>query len=340
MKTVRLIGIDSDLPMLMYPYEEITDPAKLEQIPQHILLSDHLGGFDKNYRNPLLDILQERAEVLDYTYNVDVSFLPNESMLAHYNRLNLIPGIEPMYRVLYKPYENHRQHIAINHTNFLCSFNGSQHISRQLLLANIYKRGWVNLDYVSKNFAFTEDALDGNIDNLTGDRASFYKKFFIGDTSSTFFAAVNNFGSSGPRWLESNDRFNHARSLLELESKLTSSFVHLVSETIGTSNHPYVTEKYVSSIVTRGLFLAFAQPRWHQTIQDRYGFKLYTRIFDYKFDTVVNPVERIIALTDMLSKFKNLSLLDWRDLYLLESDTIEYNYDHFFSKSYLKRLAL
>jgi len=40
----------------------------------------------------------------------------------------------------------------------------------------------------------------------------------------------------------------------------------------------------------------------------------------------------------MISKFKNLSVDDWRDLYLLEQDTIEYNYDHYFSKKYLKKL--
>jgi hypothetical protein len=31
-----------------------------------------------------------------------------------------------------------------------------------------------------------------------------------------------------------------------------------------------------------------------------------------------------------------LSVEDWQDLYLLEHDAIEYNYDHYFSKNYLK----
>jgi len=40
----------------------------------------------------------------------------------------------------------------------------------------------------------------------------------------------------------------------------------------------------------------------------------------------------------MISKFKSLSSDDWRDLYLIELDTIEYNYDHYFSGNYLKFL--
>jgi hypothetical protein len=40
----------------------------------------------------------------------------------------------------------------------------------------------------------------------------------------------------------------------------------------------------------------------------------------------------------MLSKFSLLSSDDWRDLYEMESDTIEHNYDLYFSKKYIKYL--
>ena len=42
----------------------------------------------------------------------------------------------------------------------------------------------------------------------------------------------------------------------------------------------------------------------------------------------------------MVSKFSNLSIADWHDLYLIEQDTIEYNYEHYFSGNYLKILEL
>jgi len=40
----------------------------------------------------------------------------------------------------------------------------------------------------------------------------------------------------------------------------------------------------------------------------------------------------------MISKFSKLSVHDWHDLYQMESDAIEYNYNHYFSGDYLKHL--
>ena len=123
-----------------------------------------------------------------------------------------------------------------------------------------------------------------------------------------------------------------------MEDKLTESFVHIVSETMSTSYYPFVTEKFLYSVITRGLFVTNAQPKWHAHISKYYGFKLYDKIFDYSFDSIENPIERMVRLMEMISKFSNLSVDDWNDLYLMEMDTIEYNYDHYFSKGYMKRL--
>jgi hypothetical protein len=71
---------------------------------------------------------------------------------------------------------------------------------------------------------------------------------------------------------------------------------------------------------------------------DCHGFKAYDKIFDYRFDTVENPVERLMCLVEMLTKFEKLSQDDWMDLYRLETDAIEFNYDHYFSKNYIKCL--
>ena len=134
-------------------------------------------------------------------------------------------------------------------------------------------------------------------------------------------------------------RFDHSNNIYNLENKITQSFLHIVSETMPTSYYPFVTEKFLYSIVTRGLFLAYAQPGWHQHLEKYYGFKRYTKLFDYRFDSIQNPVIRLVELMSMISKFSVLSSDEWRDLYLLEQDTIEYNYNHYFSQDYLKCLA-
>jgi hypothetical protein len=164
--------------------------------------------------------------------------------------------------------------------------------------------------------------------NTGVDQHRLYRKFFITD-SEEFFQKIYSFG---------HERFDHATNIYTLENKITQSFIHLVSETIATSYQPFVTEKFLYSVVTRGLFLSYAQPGWHAHVEKYYGFKKYTKLFDYRFDTIQNPVERLVELISMISKFNTLSCHDWHDLYLLEQDTIEHNYNHYFSGDYLKFL--
>ena len=84
--------------------------------------------------------------------------------------------------------------------------------------------------------------------------------------------------------------------------------------------------------------MCYGQPGWHDHLEKYYGFKKYTRLFDYSFDSIQNPVERLVELMCMISKFSNLTAQDWHDLYLIEQETIEYNYNHYFSGDYLQCL--
>jgi hypothetical protein len=171
--------------------------------------------------------------------------------------------------------------------------------------------------------------LNGHITDYVNDQDNFYLKFFVNEHSEEFFQSTNSFG---------HVRFEHNQNIHNLESKLTESFLHIVSETAATSYYPFVTEKFLYSIVTRGLFLAYAQPGWHAHVEKYHGFKRYTKLFDYRFDSIKNPVERLVELITMISKFSHLTPAEWHDLYLIEQDTIEYNYDHYFSNRYLEVL--
>jgi hypothetical protein len=136
------------------------------------------------------------------------------------------------------------------------------------------------------------------------------------------------------------DRFAHASNIQALASTITQSFVNLVSESWSHSYQPFITEKFVYSVVTRGLFVAYAQPLWHSTIRDLYGYRLYDTLFDYDFDKEINPVIRLHKLLQMLLPFKNLKHADWHDLYLMELDNIEFNIQHFLSGDAHKKCLL
>jgi hypothetical protein len=287
----------------------------------HYKLQDHADGFDCNFRNHFLDQITTPSRV-------DIEYIPDDTIRAQYPLLDLRFDFNHV-TVSFETLRDYQCHPDLDYKNFMCSFNGYGHVGRKLLTAAIHKFGWFDPMYISKNFKYTVDEIDGHLFDEVGTNDRFYRKFFIGENSQEFFQTTNGFGYV---------QADHPNNIYTLENKLVSSFVHLVSETGAVRHYPFATEKHIYSIVTRGLFLAYAQPGWHAQLVKYFGFQLYTKLFDYSFDSIKNPIERLIALMSMLSKFKNLSPADWRDLYEMERDAIEYNYEHFFSKNYLKEL--
>jgi len=313
----------------------ITPPYKLfdlplRPLPAKIMLVDHLRGFDQEYNNTILAAIDNYSKTNNKRTVVDYHQILDAPIKEKYSNLDIRFNLGLARRKVWEPFESYNQHPVTDYKNFICSFNGSDHVSRKLLVAILERFRYFTTNYCSKNFVFTKDNLDGHITDYINDQNNFYCKFFIETDSEKFFQTVNSFG---------HVQYDHASNIYNLEHKLTESFLHVVSETMATSYYPFVTEKFLYSIVTRGLFLAYAQPGWHAHLEKYYGFKRYTKLFDYRFDSIQNPVERLVELMSMIAKFSVLSVHDWRDLYLLQQDEIEYNYHHYFSQDYLKCLA-
>lgn len=299
-------------------------------LPASITIQDHMGGHRHDMTNAVLDHLNNVAGSQSKKLSIIYHSILDHTVTSHYVNLQINFDANFQNRSNLNRFIDYNIHPEINFKNFVCSFNGSPHVSRTLLTAILQRFGYFNTEYCSKNFVFSEGKLDGHITDYMSDQHNFYRKFFIDNNSDVFFNTINSFG---------HVRFDHRKNIYNLENKLTESFLHIVSETMATSYYPFVTEKFLYSIVTRGLFLAYAQPGWHEHVEKYYGFKRYTKLFDYRFDAMQNPVERLIELMSMISKFSVLSSDDWTDLYLLEQDAIEYNYDHYFSGNYLTHLT-
>jgi hypothetical protein len=314
--------------MIIEPPYKLSE-LQLSNLPSTVRLHDHLMGFDQFRHNQFLDKLNEYSQINNTRTTVFYHQILDPEVKKNYPNLDLIFTFEPFKNSIWTPFATYTRHPNINHTNFICSFNGSAHVSRQLLTSILQKFGYFNSEYCSKNFSYSIDALDGHIKNYVSTRDRLYRKFFISDNSEEFFQTTYSFG---------HVQFDHANNIYNLENKLTESFLHVVSETLATSYYPFVTEKFLYSIVTHGLFITYAQPGWHTHLEKYYGFKKYTKLFDYRFDTIQNPVERLVELVSMISKFSVLSKSDWHDLYLMEYDTIQHNYNWYMGGSYLTHL--
>ena len=293
----------------------------------HVTIRDHMGGFDQNFRNPVLDRLQ--LQIKQSPITVKTEFIVNAAIKSNYPEFDFSYDLYSHQQLL-NSLIDYKNHPDLTFDNFICSFNGTPHVSRKLLVSILKKFGYFDPDYCSKNFSYTEDSLDGHLMDMLGDRSRFYRKFFVDNSGSGFHDTINDL---------KYQRYGHDINIYNLEQKITQSFLHVVSESIATSYYPNLTEKSFYSIVTRGLFLCYAQPTWHDHLEKYYGFKKYDKIFDYRFDSIQNPVERLVELMTMISKFRMLSKDEYIDLYQMEQDTIEYNYDRYFSLDYLKSVA-
>jgi hypothetical protein len=308
-------------------YREIYD--SIESIESEVRILDHLGGFDESLRNPVLDRLNSYAVLNNRRYNVIISYPFLNDLTDLYSNLDIRWHI-PAY--MFRGFKDYHNPPPVDFKNFICTFNGFGHVSRKLLVSALHRYGLWNPDYCSKNFAFSQESLDGAILEITGAHERFYNKFFMSEAGDKFYESIYSFEYDGRC-------YHHNNNIYILENKLSNSFLHLVSETMATSYYPFVTEKFLYSVVTKGLFIAYGQPGWHEHLRRCFGFKKFYQIFDYRFDRIQNPIERLIELITMLSKFRHLSWQDLHDLYLLEKDTIEFNYDHYYSSDFLKVLT-
>jgi hypothetical protein len=324
------------------PFTQIFNDV--ESLPQDIALIDNLNsGFDSNYKNIVLDHLNSYAATVNKKFNVGSLQPMPEQVRKNYPYLEF--KFTGGLTLMFDEFGSINDFDVPNpdFKNFIASFNAVDHIGRKLLVSILNKLGWYDPNYCSKLFSFTVEELDGHIADFTKDKERFYQKFFIPDTKDlNFLSSINHFEYPSRESLNLLGSQVRADIIFGLRTqiipKLDKSFIHLVSETDATSYVPFVTEKFAISVVAKSLFVGYAQPGWHEQLVKYYGFKLYTNLFDYSFDSILNPVERLVALTSMISKFSKLSTHDWHDLYLMEKDTIDYNYNHFFEKKYLNNL--
>jgi hypothetical protein len=297
----------------------------IENFSDQLHILDHLQGFDLTNHNEILEYLNHNS--LCKNTQIFTAYMFDDRIRSRYSNLDLKFSLFQIWPFTsLTKFENTYQR---NFKNFLCCFNGGGHVSRQFLTSALYKRGWFNPEYCSKNFTADRNQIDGNVQFYSNELNEQLHHEFIIDYSSDagiFYSDIIGYDYS---------KLNHHSNLTVLNQKLSESFVNVISESLATSNYPFVSEKFLYSVLTKGLFVAYAQPGWHTHLETCWGFKKFTKVFDYSFDLIINPIERLMALFAMLEKFNKLSAHDWHDLYKLEQDTIDFNYDHYHSKNYL-----
>ena len=155
-----------ELGMIEIPITKIKKNVKLLQ-RDFIFLNHFIMGKDKvqAVRDAGLDI------------NEDGSLMSNQSCWQFAMRvLSNKQAQEYVKKINMQIFENSSKK---NLNSFVCSFNNSPHIGRKLLTCALHYYGFFNPETCSKTFTLNPYEIIGTLYDYVGDRASWYKKFFV-----------------------------------------------------------------------------------------------------------------------------------------------------------------
>ena len=297
-----------------------------------LILIDNLYGFSPSYTNEIFSHLKK----INYDGKILTEYIIDDEMREALKPLDVSFSATLKNNYDFIHYHDYKSSSEIEFKNFLISFNNTPTVGRYILTNILEKFGLFNRDMSSKYFKCKSGDVESHLIQvgISDDEYRFYNKFF---TYDEMFLDNAFFKDERPYSLDAGGEVKiHHIVIRQMEDRLSKSFVHLASETASHTYYPFVTEKAFHSIVSRGLYITYGQPGWHSHVEEFIGFKKYDKIFDYSFDEITNPIERMLMLISMLYKFSFLSEHDWHDLYLMEQDTIDYNYEHYFSNDYLR----
>lgn len=263
---------------------------------------DHLSGFDSAGYNQILDRVPAGSTVYtEYNLPAHIKHLYPDINIQFDSQMLVRNNFLNQYPAEYVPEPK-------TITNFVCCFNHSYHTGREYLVAKLIEQNWFDLDYCTKGFV-----LDGYSDTVDA-----YQKTRIVSCTNK------------------NDLDSNLRALSPM---IQQSFVQIVSETIPHSYIPFVTEKMLFPISNKTLWLAYAQPGWYQQVEEFWGFRRY-QSFDYSFDTIQDPIQRLDALIDAIRPYSTMTVAEWQTVYQQEQEIIEYNFEWARSKKFIEQLLI
>jgi hypothetical protein len=200
---------------------------------------------------------------------------------------------------------------------------------RSLLIAELADRNLLNDGYVSFNDTCTEGGdFEENILHLVE------RKMLDGSAAST---AINTIKSLDlPLRIDyKNKEFipNHSFILSAID-QTQESFCYLVTETCYWEQKKHLTEKIFKPIVSRMPFVLVG-PAHNLKYLREYGFKTFSPWIDESYDDIEDPILRMKAIGDTMTKICSYSESELFDMLQEMSPVLEHNYNRFYSNEFI-----
>jgi hypothetical protein len=113
-----------------------------------------------------------------------------------------------------------------------------------------------------------------------------------------------------------------------------SSFLHVVTETCFWDQKKHLTEKIFKPIVLKQPFVLLGS-EGNLSYLKEYGFKTFDKWWDESYDQCKDPIQRLSKVCDIVENICKLSHHDLSDLMLEMEDTLEHNFNRFYSKQFI-----
>jgi hypothetical protein len=203
-------------------------------------------------------------------------------------------------------------------------------VYRSLLISELYKRNILEHGYVSYS-----DVCPDNRKTYMNNLSDAHDTGLI--SKDTFWEAVDNLKQIPmPLRIDFADEHhipNHSFQLSAVE-QTQESFCYLVTETCYWERKHHLTEKIFKPIVSRMPFVLVG-PAHNLKYLREYGFKTFDKWIDESYDDIQDPILRMEAIGNTMSKICNLSHEALEDLLIEMSPVLEHNYNLFYSNKFL-----
>lgn len=123
--------------------------------------------------------------------------------------------------------------------------------------------------------------------------------------------------------IKDEDSFKNDSNSTPPDRRYFESLLDIVLET--TTDTIFITEKTLRPLVYEKPFIVFAAPGFHMFLEE-IGFKLYSELFDYSFDSIDNDQLRAEVILEQVRKLQNTG--SYEQIYRKVADKLVYNYLH------------
>lgn len=106
-------------------------------------------------------------------------------------------------------------------------------------------------------------------------------------------------------------------------------FLHLVTETVFDYPHNCFGEKTWKPIVNLRPFIIVSVPGSLANLHSL-GFKTFSNWWDESYDTIQDPLQRMLSIVNLTKEICQKSLVDLQKIYHDMKPTLKYNYDHYY----------